>query len=69
MQRQAVSSSNIASVGYDEANSILEVEFINGSVYEYFDVPERVYREFIGSGSLGAYLNSQIRAQYRYQRV
>lgn len=69
MQREAVSSSNIASVGYDEANSILEVEFINGSVYEYFDVPEHVYREFMGCGSLGAYLNSRIRGQYRYQRV
>jgi uncharacterized protein len=69
MNREAVSSTNIASVGYDEANCILEVEFINGSIYEYFDVPEQVYRDFLGSGSLGLFLNTQIRNRYRYQRV
>jgi hypothetical protein len=69
MEREAVVSSNIASVGYDEANCILEVEFKNGSVYEYFDVPEHLYREFREAGSLGTFLNSHIRSRYRYQRV
>jgi hypothetical protein len=69
MKRESVTSTNIASVGYDESSCTLEIEFTNGSVYEYFDVPEQVYREFLGSGSLGVYLNSQIRNRYRYQRV
>ena len=34
MYRESVESSNIASIGYDEASRTLEVEFLNGSVYE-----------------------------------
>jgi len=40
MKRQAVESSNLASVGYDVENEILEVEFKHGRVYQYFDVPK-----------------------------
>lgn len=37
MKRIPVSSTNVASVGYE--NQVLEVEFLNGSVYQYFYVP------------------------------
>ena len=43
MERQSVSSSNLRSIGYDHSSSTLEVEFNNGSIYQYFDVPENVY--------------------------
>lgn len=43
MKRQSVESSNLASIGYDAENEILEVEFKHGGVYQYFDVPENVY--------------------------
>jgi KTSC domain-containing protein len=56
----------LASVGYDAGTYVLEVEFTNGHVYQYFDVPESVYEEFMSSGSLGNYLNSQIKPNYRY---
>jgi hypothetical protein len=32
MTRVPVSSSNIASVGYDSENKILEIEFVNGNI-------------------------------------
>ncbi|MCD4746569.1 MAG: KTSC domain-containing protein [Bacteroidales bacterium] len=32
MKRESVSSSNLASVGYDEKNQILEIEFNHGGV-------------------------------------
>jgi len=69
MEREPVVSSNIASIGYDDVNCILEIEFVNGSVYIYFDVPEQVYRDFRASGSLGSFLNAQIRSRFRYQRA
>lgn len=69
MDREAVSSSNIASVGYDESSGVLEVEFLNGAVYEYFDVPAQLYADFRAAASLGAFLNSQIRNRFRYQRI
>jgi hypothetical protein len=39
MNREAVTSSNIASIGYDEDSQTLEIEFLNGGLYQYFDVP------------------------------
>ena len=39
MERIAVESSNLASIGYDEASMVLEVEFKHGGIYQYFDVP------------------------------
>ena len=69
MQRTPVSSSNIRSIGYDAPTSILEVEFDSGDVYQYFNVPEHVYRNFLVASSHGQFLNDYIRYSYRYQRV
>jgi hypothetical protein len=46
-KRESVSSSNLASIGYDAENEILEIEFNHGGVYQYFDVPENVYVELM----------------------
>lgn len=69
MQRESVVSSNIESVGYDESSCVLEVEFTNGSVYQYFFVPEGLYRDFRASASLGSFLNEHIRNRFRYLRT
>ncbi len=43
MQREPVQSSNIRSVGYDLDEQLLEIEFENGNIYQYFAVPtERI---------------------------
>ena len=52
MQRVSVVSSNIAFIGYDEEARILEVEFRNGAVYQYYDVPPAEYAGLIHALSL-----------------
>lgn len=69
MNRIPVSSSNVASVGYDLNTMTLEVEFTNGSVYQYFDVPETEYRNLLGASSVGTYLNQNIKTSYRYVQI
>ncbi len=69
MIRTQVGSSNIASIGYDQKTKTLEVEFLNGSIYQYFDVPQAVYEEFIRAESKGKYLAYQIKGNYRYTRI
>ena len=69
MQRQPVSSSNIESIGYDPAAQILEVAFLNHTVYQYFNVPQHVYEELMAAGSHGTYLNATIKGVYQYQKV
>lgn len=69
VNRTPVSSSSVASVGYDPNTMTLEVEFKNGSVYQYFDVPEAVYQELMIADSVGRYLNENIKNSYRYTKL
>lgn len=69
MKRQSVESSNIASIGYDEASQTLEIEFLNGGVYQYFDVPKQVYEDMMSASSHGQYLAQSIKGNYRYSKV
>lgn len=68
MERQEVNSSSIDSIGYDEENQILEIEFRDG-VYQYENVPEYVYIELINSGSIGGFFNEDIKQEYSCSRV
>lgn len=65
MDREQVASEALRSVGYDEPTQTLEVEFKNGRVYQYFDVPASTHQELIGSGSVGSYFATSIRDQFR----
>ncbi len=69
MNRQSVTSSNIASIGYDANSQTLEVEFLNGGVYQYFDVPVHVHEKLMSAGSHGQYLAQNIKGVYRYSKV
>jgi ATP-dependent DNA helicase RecG len=69
MKRQSVESSNLASIGYDAENEILEIEFNHGGVYQYFDVPENVYEELMNADSHGVYFLANIRNDYEYEKM
>lgn len=69
MERQKVQSSNLASIGYDEENQLLEIEFNHGGVYEYFDVPNDVYEELMNASSHGKYFISEIKDSYDYNKI
>lgn len=64
MNRLPITSSNINSAGYDSDTFTLEVEFNSGGIYQYNDVPEEVYSEFIQADSQGIYFNAHIRNVY-----
>lgn len=66
MNRQAVSSSRISSVGWE--NNTLEVEFKDGAVYHYHDVSASQYQDFMNSSSLGSEL-SRLDKVHRYTRI
>ena len=68
MERQTVSSSNLVSVGYEEASSTLEIEF-NSGVYQYYDVPSNVYTELMSASSLGSYFHHNIKGKFPYRKM
>lgn len=63
--RQSVQSTAIAKVGYSKRRHILEIEFVNGAVYRYFDVPVSVYRELMSAESKARFYDSNIKKHYR----
>ncbi|MBE8712705.1 KTSC domain-containing protein [Sphingobacterium hungaricum] len=69
MERKPVTSSNIASIGYDENTSTLEIEFLNNTIYQYFDVPQHIYDGIMSADSHGQYLAQNIKGVYRYSKV
>jgi len=69
VRRVPVQSRAIASVGYDRATNVLELELAEGEVYRYFAVPRRVHQELLSADSIGRYFLREIRDRYGYQRV
>ena len=67
--REPVQSTGLASVGYSKRRHILEIEFTNGAVYRYVDVPSPVWRELMSAESKAGYYVSHIKKHYRSVRV
>jgi hypothetical protein len=63
--REAVRSSAIAKVGYSKRRHILEIEFVNGAIYRYFDIPLSVHRDLMSAESKARFYDSTIRKHYR----
>ena len=64
MKRERLDSSSLASAGYDPAAHVLEVEFRNGGVYQYFEVEDEEYEGFRKAPSKGRYLNTEIKPDH-----
>lgn len=69
MEMHPVDSTSIAAIGYDEDSQTLQVEFVRGASYQYFDVPLQIFEGMRDAPSVGQYLNQQVRGVYRYSRV
>ena len=70
MDRTSVSSSNLASIGYDPQNMTLEIEFTNGSIYQYFNVPPTLYSGLMAASSHGSYFDAHIKkGGFQYTRL
>jgi hypothetical protein len=64
-----VDSSSLRSVGYDAATLTLEVEFRNGSVYRYANVPTELWASFRRADSMGKFFQEHVRDRFETMRV
>ena len=62
-----VSSSNIASIGYE--NGTLYVAFNRGGLYAYSGIPVSIYHGLMSASSHGSYLASHVNGIYPYRRI
>lgn len=68
MERQRVSSSDIATIGYDPNLSVLEIEFISGGIYQYLNVPENIYNGIMFASSHGSYFHQFIKDRFNFRK-
>ena len=69
IQRQPVNSSDIASIGYDEATETLEIEFKATGIYRYFSVPKNVWEELARTPSPGKLFLQHIKGKYAWEKI
>jgi hypothetical protein len=53
---------------YDADHQRLDVEFVTGRRYSYYEVPERIVDEMRAAFSKGSYFNRRIRDHFRFTR-
>lgn len=69
MERARVSSSNIRSIGYDAQGEVLEIEFDNSGLYQYFGVSQQLYERFMAASSKGKFFSAHIRDKFRTKKI
>jgi hypothetical protein len=69
MRRRVVTSASVRSVGYDLSTGTLELEFVNGSIYQYYEVPQPTYAGLLAAPSIGNYVNTQIKPYFDFAEV
>ena len=69
MQVIAVASTALATVGYDEARELLQVEFGGRAIYHYFGVPAAVHQGLLAAPSKGCYFNQAIRGRFPFRLI
>jgi hypothetical protein len=62
--RQSVHSHALAAVGYSKRLRALEVEFVNGAIYRYSNVPPEIYRNLLGATSKAQFYDANVRGHF-----
>jgi hypothetical protein len=64
-----VHSRLLARIAYNHDETILQLEFHGGTVYQYFHVPRQTYQDLFQADSKGTYFNRHIRNVFRCARL
>jgi len=69
VERTKLSSSAVVSAGYDALAQTLELEFPNGRIYQYFEVPLGTFEWLMRAPSKGAFFSRMIDQRYDFREV
>jgi len=64
-----VNSSMATAVGYDSNEQVLQVEFYNGTVYQYSGVETETWEDLQLADSIGKFFNQEIKGRYECERL
>jgi hypothetical protein len=62
-------STVIAKMEYNKETETLRIWFVSGLVYEYKQVPEKIFRAMQRAGSKGTFLNQFIKGHYEFEKI
>jgi hypothetical protein len=62
-------SSVVSNMHYDAATSTLRIFFVSGRIYDYKDVPEKIFNEMKAAFSKGIYFNQHIKDCYQFEKI
>ena len=68
IERLPVTSSNVKSIGHDADSNTLAVEFKDGSIYHYHDVPKDIHEGLVSAKSVGSYIHANIKGKYKHAK-
>ncbi len=62
-------SSVVKAIKYDAPSHTLRIVYVSGSIYDYKQVPEKIYEKMRAAGSKGEFLNTEIKGHYSFQKI
>ena len=68
-EKLKVDSSAISGLSYAPLDESLYVTFVNGSIYNYNDVPENIYLSLKYSKSIGQHFIKYIKDEYNFKKI
>lgn len=62
-----VDSGHLKDVEWEEG--VLTIQFRDGSVYQYADVPIGIYEELVGAGSKSHFFRENVKGKFEHTKV
>ncbi len=67
--RKPLKSSKLRAAGYDEGRRVMQIEFVNGDIYEYSSVSSELYRQLMASPSPNSFFEDKIEETFSGKRI
>lgn len=69
MEWKFVDSSNLRAFRYDKTSASMDVQFKNGFIYRYNQVPMSVAKQMESATSVGSFFAQNVKGMYDYDRL
>ncbi len=62
-------SEEITSAGYDPETMVMEIEFSNGTTYQYLEVPVEIFEALTSSVNPGKFFAQSIKNKFKFFQI
>jgi len=67
--RVSLDSTTLVATVYDDSRETLQLDFRDGTRYEYTGIAPNLYRELLCAASHGSFFNRHIRGHFPYAKI